>query len=132
MNDKDLSKYYKLKKEVEDLENRIKEFGDGVSGIEIKDIMITSTTPNSSIQERLMALKDAYIEKRLSALEQYWKIASYIESVDDPEIRTIMRLRNLDLLTWNEIADKLSSESKDVSEYSVKHKYYRYFKKNAK
>ena len=132
MTDKDLNKYFKYKKEAEDLENRLKEFGDGVKSIPIKEIVISSSGTQPSIQERRQELYDLYIEKRVSALEECWKIEQYIKEIDDPEIRTIIRLRNINLLTWNEIAARMSDESKDYTEYSVKCKYYRFFKKNSK
>ena len=128
MNVKDLSRYYKLKIESEDLKNRLKEFGDGVKSLQMKDIVTNSSGKHISIQEKRQELYDLYIEKRVSALEEYVKIEQYIKNIDDPEIRTIIRLRNLDGLTWNEVAARISSESKDYTEYSVKKKYYRYFK----
>ena len=128
MNGKDVSRYYKLKCEIKDLEDRITEFGDGVGGIQFKDIIVSTSGVKSSIQEKLMKLKDEYMEKRISALEEYLRIEQFIGTIDDPEIRTIMRMRCLDLLTWNNIADKLSNEDRDITEDAVKKKYYRFFK----
>lgn len=115
MTESELSQYYKLRKEVEDLEVRIKEFGEGVSGIEIKDIITQSSGKRESIQEKLMLLKDKWVEKRIRALEEYLKIESYIDSVDDPEMRTIMRLRFLDLMTWEDIGGVVHLERTTVS-----------------
>lgn len=115
MTEKELSRYYKIRKEAEDLETRIKEFGDGVSGIQIKDIITQSSIKGSSIQERLVELKDKWYEKRISALEEYLKIENYIDGVDDPEIRLIMRMRFLDLMTWDEIGEKTYQERTTVS-----------------
>lgn len=115
MTENELSQYYKLRKEVEDLEVRIKEFGEGVSGIEIKDIITQSSGKRESIQEKLMLLKDKWVEKRIRALEEYLKIESYIDSVGDPEMRTIMRLRFLDLMTWEDIGGIVHLERTTVS-----------------
>ena len=115
MSEKELSRYYKIRQEIDDLENRIKEFGDGVSGIAIKDIIAMSSGKHESLQEKLVLLKDKWVEKRISALEEYLKIENYIDSVDDPETRTIMRLRFLDLLTWEEIGEVVHMERTSVS-----------------
>ena len=60
-------------------------------------------------------------EKRISALEQYLAIERYIESVEDVELRNIMRYRFLDLYTWDMIADLMymdrSTVSKKVKRY---------------
>ena len=124
MSEKELSEYYYLKKEVEDLEQRIKEFGDGVKSTRIKEISVSSSRGGKSIQETKIELIGLLTEKRITALEQYIKIERYIEEVNDPEIRSIMRYRFLDLKKWSEI-DRLTHSG---NEYSKK-KYYRY-KKN--
>lgn len=115
MTEKELSKYYKLKREAEDLEVRIKEFDDGISSIKIKDIITSGGGSHSSIQEKLVQLKDQWYEKRVSALEEYLKIESYINNVDDPEIRLIMRLRFLDLMNWEKIGERTYQDRTSVS-----------------
>lgn len=145
MTEKELSKYYKLEIEKKDLGKRIEKIETeiavikgGISAVQIKET-VSSSHSSVSNQERLVELEESLsklmsqlTEKRISAIEEYIKIEKYINDIDDPEIRTIARLRNIDLLSWNEIADEMSTTSKDVTEYSVKHKYYRFFKKNAK
>ena len=56
MTEKDLNKYYWLKKEIEDIENRLIEFGTGVSGIRYKEVDVVSSHDNISIQEKRMEL----------------------------------------------------------------------------
>lgn len=115
MSEKDLTSYYKLRKEVEDLENRIKEFGYGVGSIPIKDIITSSSNEYASIQEKVARLKELYAERRVSAIEEYLKIESYINNVDDPEIRLIMRYRFLDLLSWEKVGEKTYQDRTSVS-----------------
>ena len=74
MTEKELSKYYYLKKEVEDIEQRIKEFGDGVGSIKYTAEIKAVGGKHSSIQEMKMQLYDIYMDKRVSALEEYLKI----------------------------------------------------------
>lgn len=123
MNMNELSRYYWLKKEVKDLEQRLEEFGTGVSAVAL-DKEIKGTGQNISIQEKRTILVEKLINARLTALEEYLKIESYIENVDDPEIRQIMRYRFLDLNKWETI-DRLMLCGKDYA----RKKYYNYYKK---
>lgn len=104
MTEKELSRYYFLKKEIEDLENRLREFGVGLSAINL-DKEISGTSAHISIQEKRAILMEKWINARLTALEEYLKIESYIEKVDDSEIRQIMRYRFLDLYDWYKIGE---------------------------
>ena len=123
MNEKELSKYYYLKKEIEDLEERIITFGVGVSSVKVKELNVDSSPKYASIQEKLAELKDLWMEKRVSALEEYIKIEHYITNIEDSEIRQIMRYRYLDLKKWDDI-DLLLNNGINYS----KKKYYKYFK----
>lgn len=122
MTEKELSKYYWLRKEIKDLEERLAEFGYGISATKL-DKEISGITSTESIQEKRIVIIEKWISARVSALEEYLKIESYIESVEDSEIRQIMRYRFLDLKKWNEI-DKLMLCGKDYA----KKKYYHYRK----
>lgn len=115
MSEKELSQYYWLKKEIRSLEERIEEFGYGVGAVAIKDTIVTSSTPKSSIQEKRMQLLNQLIDARLTALEKYLEIESYIETVEDSEIRQIMRYRFLDLKTWNEIGEEMKYDRTSIS-----------------
>ena len=120
MSEKELSQYFHLKKEIEDLEERIAKLGNGVGGIEIKD-MPGGSHKISSIQEKIVELKEKWINARISALEEYLKIENYIKTIEDSELRTIFRMRFLDLKKWEEIGRKFYSDrttiSKKVREY---------------
>lgn len=123
MNEKDLNKYYYLKKEIENLEERIITFGVGVSSVKIKELDVDSSPKFCSIQEKISELKDLWIEKRVEALEEYIKIEHYISNIEDSEIRQIMRYRYLDLKKWDDI-DTLLHNGINYS----KKKYYKYLK----
>lgn len=56
------------------------------------------------------------------------RIAEYIMGIEDSQTRLIFHLRVYDLMTWNDIADKIGGMN---SEDSVKKRYYRYLKKNS-
>lgn len=106
MSEKELSKYYYLKKEIKDLEERIETLGNGVGSIKISD-MPKGSPKISSIEEKIVELKEKWINARVSALEEYLRIETYINSIEDIEIRLIARYRYLDLLSWEQIALKI-------------------------
>lgn len=126
MSEKELSKYYNLKREVQDLEDRIKEFGSGVKSVPIKEVQVSSSHSTKSIQETKVELVSRYTEKRIEALEQYLAIERYIEDIEDVEIRNIMRYRFLDLMKWEEIAEKVFQDRTTISK-----KVRKYLKENS-
>ena len=115
MTEKELSKYYNLKREVQDLEERIAEFGSGVKSAQFKEVEVSRSRSTKSIQETKVELVSLLTEKRLSALEQYLEIERYIEEVDDAEIRNIMRYRYLDLIKWEDIADRMFQDRTTIA-----------------
>lgn len=115
MSEKELSKYYNLKREVQDLEERIAEFGSGVKSTPIKEVSVSSSHSTKSIQETKVELVAMYTEKRIEALEQYLAIERYIEDIEDVEIRNIMRYRFLDLMKWEDIAEKVFQDRTTIS-----------------
>jgi len=114
MSEKELSQYFHLKKEIEDLEERIETLGNGVGSIKIKD-MPGGSNKIISIQEKIVELKEKWINARISALEEYLKIGNYIETIEDLEIKQIMRYRFMDLMNWEQIGDKMGYERTTIS-----------------
>ena len=123
MTDKELGRYYKLQLEIQDLEERIIEFGDGVRGMQYKEVSVSSSHPNKSIQEKKMELISTWLEKRIAAIEECLKIERYINEVEDPTVRQILRLRCIDCKTWAQIDKELH-----YAEDSTKKIYYRWKK----
>lgn len=115
MTEKDLSRYYWLSKEAKDLENRLIEFGDGVKSMQLKEVSVSSSHSNTSIQEKKLELESLWMKKRLDALEEYIKIERYMDSIEDVEIRAIMRARFMDLKNWEQIGEELNSDRTTVS-----------------
>ena len=124
MNEKDLSRYFYLKKEIDDLEERILTFGAGISSVRYKELDVSGSAKYQAIQEKIVQLKDTWMEKRVSALEEYLKIEQFISNIDDIEIRQIIRYRYLDLKKWDEIDGLLHNGIN----YSKK-KFYKFIKK---
>lgn len=114
MTEKELSRYYWLKKEVISIENQLEEFGYGVGSISYEEKVGSSIIP-TSIQEKRSILIEKLINARLDALEEYIKIESYINTVDNAEIKTIMRLRFQSLKSWDEIGIELDKDRTTVA-----------------
>ncbi|MBQ7751725.1 MAG: hypothetical protein IJR79_02000 [Clostridia bacterium] len=67
------------------------------------------------------------IEKRLSELkEKRQEVVNFILSIEDPQIRLIVKLRCFNLLSWNAVADRIGGMN---SEYTVKKRFYRFLEK---
>lgn len=115
MTEKELSRYYYLKKEIKDLEDRLKELGVGLSAINLDKEISSGSSEHTSIQEKIAIIKEKWINARLSALEEYLKIENYIETVEEAEIRQIMRYRFLDLYDWYKIGEILNCDRTTAS-----------------
>ena len=75
----------------------------------------------------MIADTEKKIKKKLLELEMARsEIIHYIMDIDDCQTRLIFKLRCLDHMTWNEVADKVGGMN---SEYSVKKRFYRYLEK---
>ena len=115
MSEKELSRYFYLKKEVKNIEAQLEEFGCGVGAISYEEKVGTTTGTSTSIQEKRAILVEKLINARLDALEEYLKLESYISNVEDLEIKTIMRLRFQSLKSWDEISIELNKDRTTVA-----------------
>lgn len=76
----------------------------------------------SMIADTEKKIKSKLLELEIARSE----IIRYIMDIDDCQTRLIFKLRCLDHMTWNEVADKVGGMN---SEYSVKKRFYRYLEK---
>lgn len=124
MTEQELSKYYWLQKEIKDLEERIAILDCGVSAVSYRELDVDSTPQYHSIQEKIAILKEKWMDKRVSALEEYIKIENFISSIEDIDLRLIFRYRFLDCMNWDDIGYKVgydrTSASKKVRNYLKK------------
>lgn len=74
----------------------------------------------NSIQRRKISEKLSELERKRQ------EIIDFIMSIDDPQTRLIVKLRCLDLLSWNAVADRVGGMN---SEYTVKKRFYRFLEK---
>lgn len=115
MTEQELSRYYWLKKEVEELEEKIATFDVGISAVQPKEVDIQSSRQYSSIQEKYVELRDIWMDKRVKALEEYIKIEKYMYSIEDEELKLIIRYRFLNCMSWDDIGYKMGYDRTSVS-----------------
>lgn len=106
---KELSKYHDMKIEVDDLKNRIEEIESTiVKASKFSDMKVdrsfSTTSPTEQLVIKLEKLKNNYNSKSLLLIDEMEKIETYLDTIDDYEVRTIMRKRFIDLLTWEQVA----------------------------
>lgn len=115
----ELNELYWLNKEIEDLNNRLKELDNiSISSSKISN-QIKSNNGNNSIVERLalkkIELQNKIYENMILILTEKQKIENFIETIPDSQIRTIIRLRNIDLMSWENIGKFMDLDRKTVS-----------------
>ena len=107
MTQEELSKYYYLKQEIKQIEDKIKEIDSTfmrASLINCEKFERKLSNP----QEKRMILIEKYEQKLEIAInksiEELIKIEEFINSIEDPENRMIFRYRYIELKSWNEIS----------------------------
>ena len=107
MTKEELSKYYYLKQEIKQIEDKIKAIDSTfmrASLINCEKIERKLSNP----QEKRMILIEKYEQKLEIAInksiEELIKIEEFINSIEDPENRMIFRYRYIELKSWNEIS----------------------------
>ena len=107
MTKEELSKYYYLKQEIKQIEDKIKEIDSTfmrASLINCEKFERKLSNP----QEKRMILIEKYEQKLEIAInksvEELIKIEEFINSIEDPENRMIFKYRYIELKSWNEIS----------------------------
>ena len=107
MTKEELSKYYYIKQEIKQIEDKIKEIDSTfmrASLINCEKFERKLSNP----QEKRMILIEKYEQKLEIAInksiEELIKIEEFINSIEDPENRMIFRYRYIELKSWNEIS----------------------------
>ena len=107
MTKEELSKYYYLKQEIKQIEDKIKEIDSTfmrASLINCEKFERKLSNP----QEKRMILIEKFEQKLEIAInksiEELIKIEEFINSIEDPENRMIFRYRYIELKSWNEIS----------------------------
>lgn len=111
----ELSKYHSAKIEIDQLENNIRELEStiiGASKITGMPIIKSNSTsnPTERIGIKLVRLKNKLEVKKELLIDVLNKIEDFLETVEDSEIRVIIRERFIDGKTWQEISRKIISD----------------------
>lgn len=111
---KDLSRYHSIKIEIQQLENNITELETTLIGsAKITGMPIVShknSSPTERIGIKLTQLREKLVDKQEKLLDETHKIEDFLETIDDAEIRIIIRERFLNGKTWNDIAKKIIAD----------------------
>ena len=87
----------------------------GVNSDKVSEIAVKTAETQRKIEQKLLELEKVKNE-----------VTSYILSIDDCQTRLIFKLRCLNLLSWNAVADQIGGMN---SEDTVKKRFYRYLEK---
>lgn len=111
----DLSKYRNLKIEIKQIKDNIEEIETTIIGSsKIAGIPITSSSNNINPTERigmkLAKLKTTLENKTDKLLDELNKIEDFLNTVDDGEIRIIIRKRFIEGKTWKEVSKDIIAD----------------------
>lgn len=127
----ELSQYYWVGKEIKQLENQLIK----LEGKEYKPINLTGMPRGSDISDLVgkLATDRAELYEMLSLKVRELMIARkrverFINSVEQSEIRMILRYRHIDCLTWQRIAFKMGWHDEQIP----RKKYNKYFEESTK
>ncbi len=107
MTKEELSRYYYLSKEIEQIQSKIDEIrGTYISSTKLNGMPHARTL--SGPQERMMMLVEKYQEqleqKKSEAIQEMLKIETYLASIEDIETRMIFNYRYIERKDWEQIA----------------------------
>ena len=122
---KNLNKLYWLKKEVAQIENQIKELTI-LSAFEMSGMPSSKSvsSPVERFYDRLDKLRTKLEKAKEMVTKEMESLESYIENIEDAEIRVLARARFLECKKWEEIANEMHMERTTASK-----KLKRYFGK---
>lgn len=72
---------------------------------------------------QIVDLQISILGHRLDAIEEEKKITDYVNTITDPLIRLIIKLRHVDLLKWQDIAQQIGGGN---SAESIRQAYHRF------
>ena len=104
---KNLNKLYWIKKEIEQIEERMKELtvlsAVSFSGMPSGNAV---SSPVEKFNERLDKLKRKLAIKHAESLEEEERLEKYIDTIEDVEIRVLARARFIECKSWQKIGDE--------------------------
>ena len=111
---RDLSQYHNIKVEIDQIKLNIKELeatvigSSKITGIPTSHNNTTSSTERIGI--KLAQLKTKLSNKTEELLDEAKKVEDFLETVEDADIRIIIRGRFLNGKTWNEVSQTIIAD----------------------
>lgn len=124
----ELSQLFYLNREIEAEQRRIAELEAKATNISAKVIGMpggAGISDKTAIAAEIADCKAIVQAKAEQCIHEYNRLCRYINSVDDSFMRQILKLRYINGLAWNQVA-----ESMGTSEYSAKKAHSRFLKKS--
>lgn len=110
----ELSKYHVIKLEIEQIKDNLKELDETSIGSPKLTGMPQSVgsvgNPVESVAIKKEKLETILKRKQDKLLDEHLKIENFLETVDDSNVRVIIRARFIDGMSWQEIGKKLNFE----------------------
>lgn len=110
MTRKELSQLYYMQREIRSDEQRLIDLEGAATSITTNLSGMPSggrRSDKTAIAAEIADLKVLIQAKRDMCVAHYNQIMRYVAGIDDSMIRQIVTLRNLDMLTWQQIAEKI-------------------------
>ncbi len=117
MNKKELSKYYHLSMEINELEEQIKELMDSLVGSPELTGMPHGSGVGNPVEQKAMLiinLKNKLEKRRAKSLKELTKIELYIANIEKAEIRLIFTKRYIQFKRWDEIAREMCMSESSI------------------
>ena len=113
---KNLNKLYWLKREVQQIENQIRELTI-LSAFEMTGMPSAHSlsSPVEQFYNRLDKLMTKLEKAKEKVVKETEQLESYIETVDDAEIRVLARMRYLDCMKFEDIGEECHMDRRTVS-----------------
>lgn len=130
MNINRLNKTYYLKKNIDRLEEQLKELNN-LGSTPITDMPKGTGTsdPTQKYFLKKALITEKLIKKYDEYLDEYDKIYDYINKIEDEEIKLIASLRFIDHKDWFDIAEEISPENKIIHWTTPRKKLKRYLER---
>ena len=112
-----LSQLIWLKLEIEELSNRVRKIESALSGRTSRiDSMPWLGGPKDIVGElipELGALTDKLLKSRKRAMEEFAVLQTFIDQIDDSQVRLIFTMRYLHGYSWHQVAWRLGGNTAD-------------------
>lgn len=131
---KELSKLFYLNKEIIILSKELLEITE--IGATVLDGMPKGSSTTSKVEMitvKKEELRKEIVDAQLEYIDKRVRIETYINSIDDPKIRLIARLRFVEFKSWYDIADEITPYGKELVDPTAPlNMMKRYLKKTSK